>query len=192
MFKIILPKLNLHIERWKWNKEYRVYVSNLGHFKDEYKRELPIKINATTGYCWVNTFLGYKLCHRLVLLTWKPVPDAENLTVDHLNHNKRENTIFNLEWVTKEENLKRAQRDIIHIKEGEEEVTSQYDFIITYGKNKKFTSFEDAAFFMINKHMTNSTDIKKIKRKILNAIAHKQKYCHYYWTISFGDIERRV
>ena len=26
------------IERYKWNKEYRVYVSNLGHFKDEHKK----------------------------------------------------------------------------------------------------------------------------------------------------------
>lgn len=186
MFKIILPKLNLHIERWKWNKEYRIYVSNLGHFKDEYKRELPIKINATTGYCWVNTFLGYKLCHRLVLLTWKPVPDAENLTVDHLNHNKRENTIFNLEWVTKEENLKRAQRDIIHIKEEEEEVTSQYDFIITCGKNKKFISFEDAAWFLVDERgMINEPDITKIKNKILNAIKTKGKYCNHLWDIKF-------
>ena len=36
MFKIILPTINFKIERWKWNKEYRVYVSTLGHIKNEY------------------------------------------------------------------------------------------------------------------------------------------------------------
>ena len=42
MFKFILPKLLINIERWKWNSEYRIYVSNTGRFKDEYKKELQI------------------------------------------------------------------------------------------------------------------------------------------------------
>jgi hypothetical protein len=45
------------------------------------------------------------------MLTWKPIPDAENLTVDHLNHNKRDNSLYNLEWVTQKENLRRAKED---------------------------------------------------------------------------------
>ena len=36
MFKFILPKFILRVERWKWNKEYRIYVSNMGHFRDEH------------------------------------------------------------------------------------------------------------------------------------------------------------
>ena len=47
------------------------------------------------------------------MLTWKPIPDAENLTVDHLNHNKRDNSVANLEWVTFTENQTRASRDQI-------------------------------------------------------------------------------
>ena len=47
------------------------------------------------------------------MLTWKPIPDAENLTVDHLNHNKRDNSLINLEWVTFVENQARAKRDRI-------------------------------------------------------------------------------
>lgn len=53
----------------------------------------------------------YMLLHRLVMLTWKPTPEAEMLTVDHLNHNKRDNSLDNLEWVTVEENQVRATRD---------------------------------------------------------------------------------
>ena len=110
---MILPTISLRIERWKFNKEYGIYVSTLGNFKDRYKRRLPIKIDQG-GYCRVKTEVPkapWKLTHRLVMLTWKPIPDAENLTVDHLNHNKRDNSLYNLEWVTQKENLRRAKED---------------------------------------------------------------------------------
>ena len=99
MFKFILPKFQFKIEKWKWNSEDRVYVSTLGNFKDEYKNLIPVRID-NNGYCVIKTNCGFKKAHRLVMLTWKPIPDAENLTVDHLNHNKRDNSVNNLEWVT--------------------------------------------------------------------------------------------
>lgn len=112
---MVLPTLTFKLERWKFNKDYGVYVSNLGHFKDRYKRELPVKID-DGGYCRVKTEVSgypYKYAHRLAMLTWKPIPDAENLTVDHLDHNKRNNAITNLEWITKKENQRRAERDYL-------------------------------------------------------------------------------
>ena len=114
---MILPTISLRIERWKFNKEYGIYVSTLGNFKDRYKRRLPIKIEHN-GYCKVKTEAphgAWKFAHRLVMLTWKPIPDAENLTVDHLNHNKRDNSLANLEWVTAKENHSRAARDRIKV-----------------------------------------------------------------------------
>ena len=114
---MILPTISLRIERWKFNKEYGIYVSTLGNFKDRHKRRLPIKIEHN-GYCKVKTEAPYgawKFAHRLVMLTWKPIPDAENLTVDHLNHNKRDNSLANLEWVTAKENHSRAARDRIKV-----------------------------------------------------------------------------
>lgn len=111
---MMLPTIILRIERWKFNKDYGVYVSTQGNFKDRHKRRLPIKINQG-GYCAVKTESGWILCHRLVMFTWRPIPNAENLTVDHLNHNKRDNSVENLEWVTQEENLRRAERDLITI-----------------------------------------------------------------------------
>lgn len=111
--KIILPRFLFKIERWKWNSDYRVYVSNLSHIKNEHKQDLPVYID-NNGYCRVHTVCcSYKTVHRLVMLTWRPIPNAEELTVDHLNHNKRDNSLENLEWVTKEENLRRAAEDLI-------------------------------------------------------------------------------
>ena len=112
MFKFILPSFNFNIERWKWNKEYRVYVSNMGHFRDEHKRPLSVKVDRG-GYLLVKTCRTFKTAHRLVMLTWRPIPNAEELTVDHLDHNKRNNALTNLEWVTLEENRRRANADYI-------------------------------------------------------------------------------
>lgn len=82
MFRFIMPSFNWNIEKWKWNNEYRVYVSNLGHFKNEFKQDIPVKINAR-GYVLIKTSHGHKFAHRLVLLTWRPflTPNLLLLTI---------------------------------------------------------------------------------------------------------------
>lgn len=115
---MILPTLKLNIERWKFNKECQVYVSNMGHFRNIHKEPIPVKI-AQGGYCSIKTPKGYKKAHRLVMETWCPTPEAIYLTVDHLDHNKRNNAVSNLEWVSQEENQKRAKQDFLpEAKEG--------------------------------------------------------------------------
>ena len=109
----MLPKLILNIERWKYNKTFELYVSNMGHIRNKSKADIAPKI-MENGYMvvYVNGSInGYMLLHRVVMLTWKPTPEAEQLTVDHLDHNKRNNALYNLEWVSRGENLKRARRD---------------------------------------------------------------------------------
>lgn len=113
----MLPKLHIHWERQKYNKTFEVYVSTLGNVKNKSKAPLAPKID-DCGY--MRIYVGgskpkYMLLHRLVMLTWKPTPEAEMLTVDHLNHNKRDNSLDNLEWVTGKENQKRANKDLLPI-----------------------------------------------------------------------------
>ena len=147
--KFIFPQLIFNIEKWKWNKEYKVYVSNLGHVKDEYKDILPIKISQS-GYCSVKTHYGFKSVHRLVMLTWKPIPNAEELTIDHLNHNKRDNSVQNLEWVTQEENLQRARKDRVPYAEdvlSREENKFSIEAIDTRGEKLRFKNYNEAINF---------------------------------------------
>ena len=182
MFHFILPKFIFNIERWKWNNEYRVYVSNMGHFKDEYKNSLPFLIN-NGGYILIQTSYGFKSAHRLVMLTWAPIPNAESLTVDHLDHNKRNNALSNLEWVTYEENRRRADRDFVK----KEPENFQDKKIICVEENKTFNSVNDTAEWLMKSKFCNHDTTEKTKNKIMNrvklAIERGTTYGGCHWAI---------
>ena len=195
MFKIILPRFLFKIERWKWNPEYRIYVSNMGHFKNEHKQDLPIRINKKNGYCGVIIpNIGFRHAHRVVLLTWKPIPDAENLTVDHLDHNKRNNTVDNLEWVTREENWARAQEDLyngpaaadpepqIQNKESKNPIGFQPPATARYQAGKKliFNSLDEAAAWCMKQSGPDLT-LEKAKKEIENKCKSGKMYCGRKW-----------
>lgn len=95
---------NLHIfvERWKYNKNYQVYVSTEGRVKDKNKNLLTLV--PTNGYmsCIIEDS-SPKLVHRLVMETFKPTTD-KGLSVDHIDHNKRNNSLKNLRWLPFKEN----------------------------------------------------------------------------------------
>lgn len=52
MFNIIIPKIKFEIEKWKLNKNYNIYVSDLGNFKDKFKDDIKLKVNKS-GYLMV-------------------------------------------------------------------------------------------------------------------------------------------
>lgn len=111
----MLPTFKFQVERWKYNPTFELYVSNMGHIRNKSKADIAPKI-MLNGYVVVYVYGSlnrYMLLHRVVMLTWKPTPEAEKLTVDHLDHNKRNNALTNLEWVSKEENARRANEDFV-------------------------------------------------------------------------------
>lgn len=173
MFKFIFPTFWFKIERWKWNDDYRVFVSNRGNFKDEHKKNLPIKTSGS-GYCQVKTNCGYKFAHRIIMLTWKPIPDAENLTVDHLNHNKRDNSLENLEWVTKEENIARAKAD--YIVDGEQMPQQK---MYRKGKKHKYATLDEAVDACVKGNP--GLDREVAKRRIMNSINNGSLYFGAKW-----------
>ena len=112
----MFPTIKLNIERWKYNPTFELYVSNMGHIRNKSKADIAPKV-APSGYLAVKvhgSINAYMLLHRVVMLTWKPTPEAEELTVDHLDHNKRNNALSNLEWVVAKENFRRAREDFLN------------------------------------------------------------------------------
>lgn len=160
------------VERYKWNKEYGVYVSNLGHFKDRYKREIPHKINRN-GYVVIKTERGFKTAHRLVMLTWRKIPNAEEMTIDHLDSNKRNNALSNFEWVTLEENQTRADNTILI----ESQSAQEKVLIGTIAKKTiKFTNLKEAAQFIIELNNMKEAELKNVASSINKKAKNNGKY----------------
>lgn len=188
LFGIMFPSFTLNIERWRWNEEFQLWVSNQGHFKDKNGKIIPIKID-NQGYCRVN----FQSAHRVVTMTWIPCDNPKDMTVDHLNHNKRDNSVKNLEWVTKEENARRAIEDLCRVSDVSSKAKmiaalqnkKELPYNICYtGKNGKietFSSYEDAAafvFYNFDRSEKAETIITKIKKRMVNG----GKVYGGYWT----------
>ena len=122
----IMPRFFVNCERWKWNNDLRIYVSTHGHLKDEHKKNIAAKIN-NKGYFVVSLNNRLYSIHRLVLMTWRPLPnDGAPMTVDHLDSNRRNNHLDNLEWVSEKENLRRASENLVKDKAANCEVCQNF------------------------------------------------------------------
>lgn len=67
------------------------------------------------GYKEVNLYYNSKskamLVHRLILSTFKPVQEMDKLDVNHKDGNKLNNSLGNLEWCTRSENIKHSYKN---------------------------------------------------------------------------------
>ena len=74
------------------------------------------KIQAKDGYIMVSlmkvgggtTYLPF---HRIKMMAFNPVPNMDNLQVNHKDGNKQNNNLNNLEWVTAKENIVHAWKN---------------------------------------------------------------------------------
>jgi hypothetical protein len=97
-------------EIWKSHPDHKIQVSNLGRYR---RNTCNVKTYGTLnaeGYrvCTLRTYGAKKnFCiHRIVLETF--VGPADGRFVDHIDGNKQNNLLTNLEWVTASENAKRS------------------------------------------------------------------------------------
>lgn len=78
-------------------------VSDLGRFRNASTKviyEGTIKEN----YCCVYIHSQPYLLHRLIMLSFQPIENAKDFTVDHINGIRTDNRLENLRWVSQEDN----------------------------------------------------------------------------------------
>lgn len=103
------------MEQWKKiiiNGHQTCYsVSDEGHIRNDKKMTYLEGYVANNGYRMVH--LRYridKLCsvHRLVMKAFYPIPEMDDLQINHKDGNKLNNNLNNLEWSTALENMRHS------------------------------------------------------------------------------------
>lgn len=96
------------VEEWKTIKDFDKYeISNLGIIRNKKTKIIRKQSNHKDGYKRIVLFKDNKYyiksVHRLVALTFIPNPNNYD-SVDHINGDKSNNTINNLQWMDKKAN----------------------------------------------------------------------------------------
>ena len=116
---MILPKrIWRNISEIEGFEEYTDYqVSNMGKVRSlKFGKKKVLKPNVcTNGYLqvglWNNGKAKYFLIHRLVALAFIPNDNAIKKTeINHINEDKINNCVWNLEWCTHEDNVNYGTR----------------------------------------------------------------------------------
>lgn len=99
------------MEHWKQHLKTRYSVSNYG-------RVSGVKGQIITPYRHTNGYLRVGVClpggtvkteyvHRMVAIAFIGLPPTADHQIDHIDHNRANNILTNLRWMTKQENLAR-------------------------------------------------------------------------------------
>lgn len=177
-------------EQWKdvVGYEGRYMVSNLGNIKSTFKysdNKMNKRLNKL-GYREKNIYIGYntsgypvvvlrengkkkfKSIHRLVAEAFIPKKENKNI-VNHIDGNKKNNNVDNLEWCDKRENMIHAMECLGINREGELNPNFKYtnkqveELIDLYNKGnsvyfcyKKLNINRGSAYRIINKIKTKN------------------------------------
>ena len=150
--------------------KYNYYVTEDGHVWSEYSNKFISELPDKNGYLKVrlsSTDLpkgkqhAYSV-HRLVLENYRPCDNMENLQVNHIDGDKTNNSVANLEWVSCKENINHAINNGLRAKvNGAATLTEQQVLeIIDLLLSKKYTQSEIGQMYGVHEET-----IGRIKRK---------------------------
>ena len=74
------------------------------------KQQISVSGYPEVIFCLENAKVKLMRVHRVELLTFNPIPGCENLQVNHIDGNKQNNMLGNLEWITASGNILHAYR----------------------------------------------------------------------------------
>lgn len=87
-------------------------VSTHGRIKNTKTNHILSPRKHSSGYLQVDLYMSGEAhrfyIHRLVMLTFDYINNCENLQVNHIDGDKKNNYLYNLEWCTNSENQKHA------------------------------------------------------------------------------------
>lgn len=112
------------ITNCKYELRYDYYVTEDGHIWSARSNKFLKEHDDKNGYkkvrlCCTDLEPGKThtfSVHRLVLENFNPVPNMSSLQVNHIDGNKANNNLSNLEWVTCEENIHHAIKNGLRAK----------------------------------------------------------------------------
>ena len=110
--------------------------------------------------------------HRLVLENFNPIDNMENLQVNHIDGNKLNNNLSNLEWVTCKENINHAVQNNLRAKiNGSAKLTEEQVIEIYKRANSGEQNIVLANEFHVHPDQIGRIKYKKAWKELLNSIS---------------------
>lgn len=161
----------------KYPLRYNYYVTDDGQVWSERSKKFLTQHPDKDGYMKVR-LSSYDLApgkthsysvHRLILENFNPCVNMEKLQVNHIDGNKANNNLSNLEWVTCEENIYHAMSNGLRAKiNGAAKLTEDQVKEIYYRSNNGETNISLAKEFNLHPDSVGAIKNKKIWKQVLS------------------------
>jgi predicted XRE-type DNA-binding protein len=156
------------VEIWKvYNKVSKYEISNLGNVRHAKTKRIRKPCDNGKGYLQI----GYKIngknynfyIHRAVAETFIDKPSDCDV-VNHIDLDKKNNNVNNLEWCTQLDNVKHA-RDNGHHSNNNKYNDNVYRDIITLLRTTKLTQRDIANIMNVGQCTVSNMNMKHVKRE---------------------------
>ena len=146
------------INPWYYvSKDGRMFSAAKGNDLKEMTAYIDSKGYASVGLVTDHGTKQFRV-HRIVLATFNPRPDMYELDIDHINAQKADNRLENLEWVTNAENMQRAAAIGITAQKTSQKAPDEDIIKIIELANKGYSD-EDISKMLDNKYSAHNVRI---------------------------------